>query len=40
MGDVGVAFKDANYEAAVTYHNQYITVPESVSFSYLGPYYC
>lgn len=24
MGDMRVAFKDANYEATVTYHNQYI----------------
>ena len=28
MGDVGLAFKDANYEAAMTYQNQYISVPK------------
>lgn len=39
MGDVGVACKNASYEVTVTYQNQYMSVSNSVFFSYQGTYY-
>lgn len=34
MGNVVVAFKNANYETAMTYQNQYISVSKQYIFSF------